>query len=182
VNEAERLDALHALGILGAPGSPALDRVCRMAQELLAAPMAAITLVGADRQFFAAKCGIDTDEVARAHSFCTYVIMHDEAFVVPDASADREFVRNPFVAGDPKVRFYAGAPLTMRPGIRLGALCVIDTKPRVFSPGEVRLLAGLSRLAVAELWGHHLAQAGFVSADASPSRAPRASTSTWSPR
>jgi GAF domain-containing protein len=102
----------------------------------------------------------DLCETSRSDAFCNFTILHDEVFVVPDARADRSFARNRFVTGEPYIRFYAGAPLTIRRGIHLGSLCVVDTEPRDFGPQETRLLKGLSRLVVDEIWLHHLSETG----------------------
>lgn len=173
-NEVERLQALYDLRILDAFPQPALDRICRMAQQLLAAPIAAISLLDETRQWFAARCGTDLTGTPREHSFCRYTIMHDEAFIVRDAHAHADFAGNPFVTGEPGIRFYAGAPLVTRPGIRLGALCVIDREPRDLTPGQVGLLTGLARLVVDELWLHRLTRLGLVEADPDSFPAPSA--------
>jgi DNA-binding Xre family transcriptional regulator len=160
-NEFERLAALQRLSILDAPVSPFLDRICRVAQQIFKVPISAVTFLDATQQFFKAHVGLDgIAGTARSDSFCQYTIMHDEVFVISDARADRAFAANPYVTGDPHIRFYAGVPLTTEPGIRLGSLCVIDTRPREFSLEETAILAGLGRLVVDELWLHHLEQAG----------------------
>ncbi len=160
-NEFERLAALQRLSILDAPVSPFLDRICRVAQQIFNVPISAVTFLDATQQFFKAHVGLDgITGTARSDSFCQYTIMHDEVFVISDARADRAFAANPYVTGDPHICFYAGVPLTTEPGIRLGSLCVIDTRPREFSLEETAILAGLGRLVVDELWLHHLEQAG----------------------
>ncbi|WP_201863072.1 GAF domain-containing protein [Microvirga soli] len=160
-NEAERLAALHSLAVLDTPSSPAIDRICKIAQQLFDVPMVHVTLADAHRYFLKAKPeGMTVSEVPREYAFCNYTILHDEVFVVQDASADRTFAKNPYVAGPPCLRFYAGAPLTIRPGIRLGALCVSDVKPRTFSQHQMTLLRSLGRLVVDELWLHHLDVSG----------------------
>jgi GAF domain-containing protein len=160
-NEAERLAALHSLAILDTPSSPAIDRICWIAKQLFDVPMVHVTLADAHRYFLKAKPeGMTVSELPREHAFCNYTILHDEVLVVPDALADRTFAKNPYVVGKPHIRFYAGAPLTIRPGIRLGALCVSDLKPREFSPHQTTLLRSLGRLVVDELWLHHLEASG----------------------
>jgi GAF domain-containing protein len=166
-NEAERLAALHRLSIIDAPQSPSLDRICRVAQQVFDVPIAAVSMLDATRQWFKASVGLDgLTSTEREDSFCQYTVMHDEVFVVPDARTDRGFARNPYVLGEPGIRFYAGVPLTTEPGIRLGSLCIIDTKPRLFEPEHVAVLAGLGRLVVDELWLHHLERVGRVRAEA----------------
>lgn len=168
-NESARLAALHRLSVLNKPASPALERICRVAQKLFGIPIVLVTLVDADRVWFKAKLGVgDVTEVKREHAFCNYTILHDEAFVVPDAQADRQFATYPYVHGEPHIRFYAGAPLITERGIRLGSLCVLDTKPRQFGPEQTTMLAGLSRLVVDELWLHHLEQTGRIDPETIP--------------
>ncbi|WP_152568757.1 GAF domain-containing protein [Microvirga sp. BSC39] len=173
-NEVERLAALRRLDIIDAPASPSLDRICRVAQQLFNVPIAAVTFLDDTQQWLKSTVGIpDITVTAREHSFCQYTIMHDEVFVVPDAKADRTLAANPYVAGEPGIRFYAGAPLTTEPGIRLGSLCVIDTEPREFHPDQAAVLAGLGRLVVDELWLHHLERAGLahVNSESAPAAA-----------
>jgi GAF domain-containing protein len=132
-------------------------------------PVVLVTLVDADRVWFKAKLGIgDVAEVKREQSFCNYTILHDEAFVVPDAQADSQFAPYPYVHGGPRVRFYAGAPLITERGIRLGSLCILDAKPRQFGREQTAMLAGLSRLVVDELWLHHLEQIGRIDPEIVP--------------
>jgi DNA-binding Xre family transcriptional regulator len=172
-NEVERLAALHRLSIIDAPASPFLHRICRIAQQVFDVPIVAVTILDATRQWLKAGIGIDgIGTMPREDSFCQYTIMHDEVFVVPDAKADRSFAVNPYVAGEPGVRFYAGVPLTTEPGIRLGSLCVIDTRPREVDPQQTAILAGLGRLVVDELWLHQLERSGLAqtAADPLPSR------------
>ncbi len=120
-------------------------------------------------------------ELPRDNVFCNYTILHNEVFVVPDALADRTFAKNPYVVGEPHIRFYAGAPLTIRPGIRLGALCVSDLKPRTFSQHQMTLLRSLGRLVVDELWLHHLEVTGQANTQPLPSdpREPSLDFETW---
>ncbi|WP_432807271.1 GAF domain-containing protein [Microvirga terrae] len=148
------------------PASPALERICRVAQNLFEIPIVLVTLVDAECVRFKARLGLgDLAELPREHAFCTYTILHDVAFVVPDAKADRQFASYPYVDGEPQIRFYAGAPLITEPGTRLGSLCVLDTKPRQFTPEQTGMLRGLSRLVVDEIWLHHLEQSGRIDPD-----------------
>jgi len=162
-NEPQRLAALERLSIFELPASPFLDRVCRIAQKLFHVPIAAVTFLDAERQWLKASIGVaGITSTAREHSFCQYTVMHDEVFVVPDARADRTFAGNPYVAGEPGIRFYAGTPLTIEPGIRLGSLCVIDTRPRTFEPKQAAILASLGRAVVDELWLQQLERNGLA--------------------
>jgi PAS domain S-box-containing protein len=132
INEAERLAALHALEILDTQPEAIFDNLTRLAGLTFQAPVALVTLIDANRQWFKACVGLPPGlcETTRDVSFCDYTIRKDEVLVVPDARADPRFSDNPLVTGDPWVRFYAGAPLITAEGHRLGSLCVIDFEPR----------------------------------------------------
>ncbi|SDN43773.1 PAS domain S-box-containing protein/diguanylate cyclase (GGDEF) domain-containing protein [Methylobacterium phyllostachyos] len=150
-NEADRLAALRHLAIMDTPNEAHFDAVCRLARDLFSVPIALVSLVDEDRQWFKAKCGIDLDGTERSIAFCNYTIGSDEVFVVDDATRDRRFATNPLVHGEQAIRFYAGAPLILRPGIRVGALCIKDTVARSFSPEQVRQLRDLAEILVAHL-------------------------------
>ena len=152
MNEGARLAALHRLELLGTPAEPAFDRITQLARTLFQVPIALVSLIDEDQQWFKAKCGIDVARTPRDQAFCHYTILHDSVFVVPDAKANPTFAANPLVTGKPHIRFYAGAPLTIAPGIRLGSLCIIDTEPRVFDAADVRRLAGLAQVLIGEIW------------------------------
>ncbi|WP_342154374.1 GAF domain-containing protein [Methylorubrum sp. SB2] len=151
LNEDERLSFLTELQILDTPEEPVFDRIVQAARDLFGTPYALIDLIDRHRAWMKAGSGHDR-EVAREDAFCNYTILHDSVMVVPDARANPTFRNNRFVQGEPYVRFYAGAPLTVAPGIRVGALCIIDTKPRQFDAREMRLLTGLAQLVVDEMW------------------------------
>jgi PAS domain S-box-containing protein len=129
-NERERLAALHALDILDTDPEPAFDRIVNLAARLLNAPIALVSLVDQDRQWFKAKCGLEAPETAREYSFCTHAMLQEEPLVVGDATQDVRFWKNPLVTGEMSIRFYVGAPLRTSDGLGLGSLCVIDTVPR----------------------------------------------------
>ena len=167
-NEVERLKALQDFGTGNLDSIPGLDRACRMARELFGVSLAAITLLDDEHQWFVTKCGTTITKTARDHAFCNYTILHNEVFHVEDALKSREFAANPYVIGEPYIRFYAGAPLVIGRDIRVGSLCVIDDKPRPLSESESDLLLGLSRLVVDELWVQRLARMGSISADLPP--------------
>ncbi len=150
-NEDERLAEILRYDYADGGPQNGLDQVCLLAQSLFNVPVALVTLVGKDQQTFLAKCGVNADGTSRDDAFCTYTILNDNVFVVNDATEDERFVANPLVTGEMHIRFYAGAPLILRPGIRLGALCLIDTKPRSFSEAEARQLGMLAEIAVNEL-------------------------------
>ncbi len=150
-NEAERLAEIFGYDF--ADGGPAdnLDAIARVAQRAFDVPIALVTLLGADEQRFLAHCGTDETGTAREDAFCAYTILGDEVFTVPDASADERFVDNPLVTGPMHVRFYAGAPLMLRPGVRVGSLCLLDTRPRSFSNEDEALLQAMAQVAANEL-------------------------------
>jgi GAF domain-containing protein len=161
--EEARLIALRRLAILDTAPTSSFDRLCEAACDLFSVPIALVSLIDADRQWFKAEQGLGRRETPRELAFCNHTILHDEVFIVPDAQADARFARNSLVTGAPGIRFYAGAPLIVGPDLRLGSLCIIDRKPRDLYPDEVRLLKQLARVAVDELWLHQLTQSGLTS-------------------
>ena len=151
VDESQRQRDLERLGVLNHPGDQHFERLVRLASTVLETPIALISLVDGDRQWFLAHHGIDSTETPRKMAFCAHAIAGDETLVVPDAQQDPRFCTNPLVIQDPKVRFYAGTPLQSRDGHNLGTLCVIDRLPRHFSASQVRLLEDLAQLVLREL-------------------------------
>ena len=151
VDESQRQRDLERLGVLDHPGDEHFERLVRLASTVLETPIALISLVDGDRQWFLAHHGIDSTETPRKMAFCAHAIAGDETLVVPDAHLDPRFCTNPLVTQDPKVRFYAGTPLQSRDGHNLGTLCVIDRLPRHFSSSQVRLLEDLAQLVLREL-------------------------------
>jgi PAS domain S-box-containing protein len=129
-NETGRLAALHQFRILDTEREERFDRLTRLASLITGAPIALISLVDSERQWFKSRVGLEVAETNRDISFCGHAIVSDEIMVVPDALRDDRFAENPLVTGDPFIRFYAGVPLVARNGYRLGTLCVIDTQPR----------------------------------------------------
>ena len=146
-DEDERLSALRALLLLDTPPEERFDRLARFVAEQLDVPIALLTLVDGQRQWFKARVGIDATETPRDISFCGHAIMKNDLFIVEDASRDPRFSDNPLVTGEPRIRFYAGAPLSAPGGHRIGTLCVIDTVPRTLGPVELSILDALRRLA-----------------------------------
>jgi diguanylate cyclase (GGDEF)-like protein len=146
LDEPRRLAALKDLYLLDTETDPVFDHITQSAQMLCDAPIALITLVDSDRQWFKSRAGLDIRETARDISFCAHAILDDQLFVVNDASRDGRFAGNPLVLGAPCIRAYAGMPLRAPTGERIGTLCVIDTVPRSFSEKELaslRLLAAI---------------------------------------
>lgn len=152
-NDAERLQALRDLLILDTPPEERFDRIVAFAADEFDMPIALISLVDSDRQWFKARVGLGACETGRDISFCGHAIHAPEVMVVPDALLDARFADNPLVTGDPFIRFYAGAPLETSPGLRIGTLCLIDTKPRDFDALDLGILRSLRDLVVGELHG-----------------------------
>jgi PAS domain S-box-containing protein len=151
-NEAARLETLKRYAILDTLPEQEFDDLSRLAALICGTPIALVSLVDGNRQWFKSKIGIEEPETSRDVAFCAHAILQPgEVMVVPDACADERFRTNPLVTGGPKVRFYAGAPLLTREGHALGTLCVMDRVPREISPEQREALRALSRLVVAQL-------------------------------
>jgi signal transduction histidine kinase len=150
-NEAKRLVALRDLDILDTPPEAIFDDIARIASTVCGCPIAMVSLVDADRQWFKATVGIEPGETPRDVAFCAHAILDDEIFVVQDATKDRRFHDNPFVIGAPEIRFYAGAPLSLPSGDRVGTLCILDSVPRALTPPMREALLALKRQAEANL-------------------------------
>lgn len=129
-NEALRLAKLRTFEILHTAPEDAFDHIAALAQSIFRVPIALVSLVDEDCQWFKARVGVDVEQTPREHAFCAYAIMSDTPFVIPDAARDDRFRVNPLVLGPPHVRFYAGAPLVAANGVRLGTVCVLDRAPR----------------------------------------------------
>jgi anti-sigma regulatory factor (Ser/Thr protein kinase) len=150
-DEAGRLAALRRYRILDTEPEQAFDDLVQLASQICGTPMALISLVDADRQWFKARVGVSVAETSRDVAFCAHAISQADLFVVPDALADARFRENPLVLSDPRIRFYAGAPLVMPDGHALGTICVVDRIPRELSPGQRAALDTLRRQVVAQL-------------------------------
>jgi phosphoribosyl 1,2-cyclic phosphodiesterase/DNA-binding response OmpR family regulator len=150
-NEIERLEAVHGLGLLDTEAEERFDRHTRIAAAALDAPIALVTLVDDDRQWFKSHLGFDFSETPRDIGFCSHAILEDKPLVVSDALKDDRFAENPAVVGDPRVRFYAGIPLHAADGARVGAFCIVDRKPRTLSPAQLAMLQDIARLVEEEL-------------------------------
>ena len=149
-NEAKRLAALRHYGLLDTSAEQSFDDFAQLASLICDTPIALVTLVDADRQWFKAKVGLEVSETPREQAFCTYAILGRQVMVVEDATADVRFAGNPLVLSDPNIRFYAGAPLIDREGFGLGTLCVIDRQPRQLTEERRRALEALARQVVAQ--------------------------------
>lgn len=150
-DEGRRIDSLRALGILDTPPDERFDRIARLAQKIFSVPIAVVSLVDVNRQWFKSCQGLDSTETPRGISFCGHAILGHEVFVVEDANADPRFADNPLVTGGPRIRFYAGAPLRLHDGHAAGTLCIIAPTPREFGLRERDLLTKLSEVVIAEL-------------------------------
>ncbi len=150
-DEARRLAALRDAAVLDTPAEERFDRITRLARDLFDVPVALVSLVDEERQWFKSVQGLETRETSRDVAFCAHAILSPDPLVVEDAHADPRFSDNPLVVGVPGVRFYAGQPLLDPDGQPLGTLCVIDREPRAFRAEHRELLALLARLAQAEL-------------------------------
>lgn len=151
LNEQERLEKLKAYDILDTDPEESFDRITRVSKNALNVPIALISLVDEDRQWFKSRQGLDAPETARDISFCTHAIKSSQPFIVNDAHEDERFRNNPLVTGDPNIRFYAGVPLNTPGGHNMGTLCVIDREPRSISISEINILRDLARLVVDEM-------------------------------
>ncbi len=149
--EAVRLQTLHEYAILDTPPEAAFERIAALAARFLAAPIATVSFVDERRQWLKATCGLPSGDSPRDESFCTHTIRRDEVTVVPDTTLDERFAANPLVVGPPHVRFYAGAPLRAPNGHHLGALCVLDHRPRQLTPEQIQTLRELAATVVDEL-------------------------------
>jgi diguanylate cyclase (GGDEF)-like protein len=155
-NETHRLAVLDDLRLNFDQPLRELQQLCDLASEIAGTDIALVSLVGPVDQVFAANTGLDgVAGTSREVSFCAHTIMGSDQFVVPDACEDPRFMENPLVTGDPGIRAYAGTPLEPEAGTRIGALCVIDRKPRVFSPEVLRQLKFLAEAATALLVAHN---------------------------
>ena len=150
-NEEQRLRTLHSLALLDTPAEERFDRITRLAARLFDIPIALITLVDADRQWFKSRFGESRTQTPREQSFCAHAILDTEMFVINDALNDDRFADNPLVSGQSRIRFYAGQPMVAPDGSRVGTLCLIDHRPREFSEAELQALRDLAALAEREL-------------------------------
>ena len=143
-DEQLRLRVLHELGILDTSAEERFDRLTRIAQSHFKVPISLVSLVDADRQWFKSRQGINISELARDYSICGHSILSDNILNIPDAKKDKRFFDNPLVVKPPNMRFYAGAPLRTPDGLRIGTLCILDTKPRHFSEQELSVLRDIA--------------------------------------
>jgi len=150
-DEQERLADLQSFDILDTPEEEAFDEIARIASIIFDMPIALVSLVDEARQFFKAHIGLDARETSRDLAFCAHTILESKVMVVEDAREDKRFSDNDLVTQDPRIRFYAGAPLITDAGNRLGTLCLIDTKPRNLTPDEAGILQMLANRVISEM-------------------------------
>src|SRR5258706_2703589 len=150
-NEAQRLAELKTFEILDTPPEEVFDNITLLASHICGTPIALITLIDSDRQWFKSKVGVTVAETSRDIALCAHAIIEEDLFVVPDASRDKRFASNPLVRSHPRIRFYAGAPLMTRNRHALGTLCVIDRVPRTLTKGQREALRAFSHQVMEQL-------------------------------
>lgn len=156
-NEILRVQTLRSLDILDSPPQERFDRIARMAKRIFGVSTALITLIDSDRQWFLSALDLEIKETSRDVSFCGHAILGDDVLTVPDTTLDHRFSDNPFVKDAPNVRFYAGCPISVSNGSKLGTICLIDQSPRNFSDEDKALLADLAHMVEQEIAAIQLA-------------------------
>lgn len=149
---------LQLYRVLDTTCEKAFDDLTKLAATICEVPISLVSLVDQERQWFKSHFGLDATETHRDYAFCGHAILKDEILIVEDAQDDVRFADNPLVTGDPSIRFYAGAPLQMEGGARLGTLCVIDREPRVLSANQLEALSVLREAVVTQLEFHKARQ------------------------
>lgn len=157
VDEKSRLTSLRSLNILDTQAEERFDRLTRLARRMFGVPIALVSLVDENRQWFKSCIGLDVLETPRDISFCGHAILGEDIFLIPDTEKDERFADNPLVTDAPHIRFYAGCPLRHIDGNKLGTLCIIDSKPRNFTEEDLASLRDLAELAEHELAAVQLA-------------------------
>lgn len=159
LDEVKRLSALKSYSILDTLPEKQYDDITKLASQICETSVSQITLVDEDRQWYKSNYGIAIDEVERDKGFCTHTVAgREDILMVPDLRKDDRFMNNPFVTGDPHVKFYAGVPLTSKEGYNIGALCVIDTVPKILSQNQIESLKSLSNIVIHLLELHRTEQ------------------------
>ncbi len=156
LNENERIKELEKLRFNEWRVSVALSELCAIAAKLLGMPIAQVSLVAETEQVYAGQVGLDVDRTARELAFCAHTIMTSKPFLVENADDDPRFSLNPLVTDSPGVKSYLGIPLETSPGLRIGALCAVDRKPRSFTNNDIEILLSLSQIVVSILISHRM--------------------------
>jgi diguanylate cyclase (GGDEF)-like protein len=156
-NEDDRVATLRSLDILDTEPEERFDRLTRIARRLFRVPIALVSFIDINRQWFKSSQGLEVKEMSRDISFCGHAILGDDIFMISDASLDDRFYDNPLVTNEPRIRFYAGVPLVISQGIKIGTLCLIDREPRILSEEDKELLRDLGQMAAQELSSVQLA-------------------------
>jgi GAF domain-containing protein len=151
ITDAARVAALQKYAILDTEPEQAFDDLTLLASYICKTPIALISLVDEDRQWFKSKVGISVSQTSREIALCSIAIQQSDVMVVPDTLKDERFRNNPLVVSEPRIRFYAGAPLITEEGYALGTLCVVDQTPRDLSADQKEALQALSRLVLAQM-------------------------------
>ena len=146
VDETQRLRALHGLRILDTDAEERFDRITRLARQMFEVPIALVSLVDADRQWFKSRPGLEACQTGRDISFCGHAIIHEQPLCVANALLDPRFADNPLVSGPPYIRFYAGYPVHSPNGARIGTLCIIDHTPRELTAVDLQALADFAAM------------------------------------
>jgi diguanylate cyclase (GGDEF)-like protein len=157
LDEEERLNELQELRLLDTEAEERFDRFTRLARRIFDVPVALISLVDGDRQWFKSRQGLDVAETPRDVSFCGHAILGSGIFVVENAAEDARFRDNPLVTGEPRIQFYAGFPLTGPKGHTVGTLCLLDQKPRVLAEEDLEALRDIGAMVAGELASLQLA-------------------------
>jgi anti-sigma regulatory factor (Ser/Thr protein kinase) len=151
IDESQRLAALNTYRILDTEPERSFDDLTLLASHICGTPIALISLIDRDRQWFKSRVGVSLTETSRSVAICAHAIQQADIFIVPDTLEDDTFRDNPYVAGEPRIRFYAGAPLITPDGHALGTLCVMDRVPRTLTTDQLEALEALRRQAQAQL-------------------------------
>ena len=149
--EAARIAALNRYAILDSEPEEAFDDLVLLAAHICRTPMAMLSLVDDHRQWFKSKVGVKMQETPKDISICAHAIEQHDLYIIPDTCKDPQFRENPLVVGEPRIRFYAGAPLVNEDGFALGTLCVVDREPRNLDDEQKEALNALSRLALRQM-------------------------------
>jgi hypothetical protein len=150
-DENKRITSLKMLNILDSPEEERYDRITKTVAQMFNVPIALISLIDSERQWFKSRFGLEVSETPRDISFCGHAILDDNIFIVPDTLKDSRFIDNPLVTCAPNIRFYAGQPISSPSGERIGTLCIIDIKPRTFDVDNVMMLKKIASIIELEL-------------------------------